>query len=130
MTKPLRMISNDEPARAPEVKPISPVIEDYDQLVAALKRRRMDLGLSLLEAEAIGGFTTSHLTKLETYEAAGYGRRAGPFSLTTWLGALGVGLQLVELPHEHPFHRERKPPADQSKFRKKHTGLPDNWNAA
>lgn len=105
-------------------------VQSYDEIVEILRQRRQELGLSLMETEAIAGLATGHLTKLEHHIAPGYGRKAGPVVLPLWLGALGLGLQLVELPPEHPYHRAPKPPADRSKFRKKDTGLPDIWNAA
>lgn len=69
-------------------------IRTYDDMIAALKRRRIELGLTQEMLNHIAGFQDGYVNKLELGYRAG-GRGVGNMSLPTWLDALGLRLQLV-----------------------------------
>lgn len=73
------------------------MITDYRALIDALRARRVALGLSIRATEDKAGFSEGHLSHLEGYRGAGgNGRAFGPVSMPLWLGALDVGLVLVD----------------------------------
>lgn len=87
----------DEPETALGLPVCSGVIQSYDDLVAAMKGRRISLGLSNIEAEAKAGLQEGYISKLENPDKK-YGRGVGPDTLPLWLGGLRVGIVLVDLP--------------------------------
>lgn len=76
---------------------VSGVIQDYGDFVAAMRARRVDLGLSCLEVDLRAGMQESYANKLENWPKR-YGRGMGPELFPLWLGGLRVGIVLVDLP--------------------------------
>jgi transcriptional regulator with XRE-family HTH domain len=74
----------------------APLIGGYRDLVEALIARRHALGVSQLELEELAGLSSGFVSHLESWNRP-HGRRAGDVTLTLWLGALGLGLRLVEV---------------------------------
>lgn len=79
------------------LKAASDVITDYDSLVIAMRNRREALKLTTLEVDAKSGMQEGYASKLENYQRS-FGRGVGPDTLPLWLGALRLGIILVELP--------------------------------
>ncbi|TBY41615.1 helix-turn-helix transcriptional regulator [Rhizobium leguminosarum] len=79
------------------LKPVSSVITEYDQLVAALTDRRNKLGISSIELDARSGMQEGYTSKLENFGRP-QGRGMGPEIFPLWLGGLKCGIVLVDLP--------------------------------
>ena len=90
-------VDPDMPDRMHGLKPCSPVITQYDELVEALVKRRKELGLSSIELDAKSGVQEGYISKLENYDRP-QGRGVGKDSLPLWLGGLKCGIVLVDLP--------------------------------
>lgn len=71
------------------------VVSDYKALIAAMRQRRTDLGMTCIEVDSKAGFPEGYTSKLENYTRAGPGRSFGPVSLPLWLGALGLKIVVV-----------------------------------
>ncbi len=71
-------------------------VRTYEDLIAALRDRRKQLGLTQEEVNAIAGFHDGYVNKLEIGYRDG-GRGVGAMSLPTWLDTLGVCLLVVPL---------------------------------
>ena len=78
----------------PSMSFLTDPIQDYPEFVAALRKRRQDLGLSLAALEAKAGLAEGHMTKIENFDK-GYGRAVGPVTLPLVLGALGCSIILI-----------------------------------
>lgn len=78
---------------------VSGVIQNYDELVDALIARRDALKLSCIELDARSGMQEGYTNKLENWRQS-YGRGMGPEVFPLWLGALKVGIVLVDLPRK------------------------------
>lgn len=87
----------DLDGRVVGLKPVSSVITDYGQLVEALVKRRESLSMSSMELDARSGMQEGYASKLENYGRP-QGRGMGPETFPLWLGALKVGVVLVDLP--------------------------------
>jgi predicted DNA-binding transcriptional regulator AlpA len=87
----------EEPETAHGLPIVSGVIQTYDELVQAMKARRIDIKLSTMEAEAKSGLQEGYIPKLEN-PGKKWGRGLGPDMLPLWLGGLRVGIVLVDLP--------------------------------
>ena len=68
----------------------------YEKLVAILVKRRHSLGLTQLQLDDKAGYTDTYTSKLEAYQGRG-GRTMGMMAMPTWLGALGVRLQVIRM---------------------------------
>ena len=90
-------VDPDMPDRMHGLKPCSPVITEYDELVEALVKRRKSLGMSSIELDAKSGVQEGYISKLENYDRP-QGRGVGKDSLPLWLGGLKCGIVLVDLP--------------------------------
>jgi predicted DNA-binding transcriptional regulator AlpA len=88
------------------LKPVSGVITDYQAFVDAMISRRSGLNISSIELDALSGMQEGYASKLENYGRP-QGRGLGPEVFPLWLGALRVGIVLVDLPR-----RPRKVKAD------------------
>jgi hypothetical protein len=71
------------------IEPIA-VVNTYDELLAALRQRVIDLGTSLAVVEDVAGLPANHATKVLNGT-----RRFGPMSLSAVIGALGLKLAIV-----------------------------------
>lgn len=76
-------------------------ISDYYGLVAALRERRIKLGLPHLEVDDIAGFQSGYTGKLERPQSS-YGRHARWPMLEWWMESLGVALVPVRRPGSIP----------------------------
>ncbi len=86
---------NIEAAGLPE-KALTGPITEYSDLVAALRSRRQELGLSHMEVEHVSGLQGGYVSKIEAGAGKNHARTLGCVSLPLMLGALGCALQLVE----------------------------------
>lgn len=87
----------DKPDTALGLPIVSGVIQSYDDFVQAMRARRVDMKLSSMETEAKSGLQEGYIPKLEN-PGTKYGRGVGPDTLPLWLGALRVGIVLVDIP--------------------------------
>lgn len=89
---------------------LTPPMQSFEELVAALKRRRLDLGMTLETLEHISGLQDGYATKLEAPPDKLYARAIGRTSMPLWLGGLGVGLVLVDVQdqRQRDFRMPRK----------------------
>ncbi len=87
---------------------VSDVIQTYDDFVKAMRKRRNDLNLPALEADALGGLEEGYTNKLENYDKS-YGRGMGVDAFPRWLGGMRVGIVLVALPRRPHAKRKRAP---------------------
>lgn len=69
-------------------------VTTYRQLMDALKRRRLQLGMTQMEADDVAGLQDGYTGKLEVWDRDN-GRRLGPVSLDLLLSAYHLGIQLV-----------------------------------
>jgi predicted DNA-binding transcriptional regulator AlpA len=80
-------------------KIVSTVIQSYEDFVAAMKDRKVSLGLTNEELEARAGMTEGYIAKLESYSKGKKNSRGmGPDTFPLWLGGNRVGIILVDLP--------------------------------
>ncbi len=79
------------------LKPVSGVITDYQAFVDAMISRRAGLNISSIELDALSGMQEGYASKLENFGRP-QGRGLGPEIFPLWLGALRVGIVLVDLP--------------------------------
>ena len=87
------------------------VAQDSEALIDQLRRRRMRVGLTQRDLDAIAGWADGYTGKVEAPEDAPGRRRPAPLmTLNLWLQALNVGIAIVPL-GPVPANR-RKPPAD------------------
>lgn len=87
----------DMPSRLHGLKPVSGVINDYQDFVDAMIKRRSEIGISSMELDARSGMQEGYVSKLENFGRP-QGRGMGPEVFPLWLGGLKVGVVLVELP--------------------------------
>jgi hypothetical protein len=87
----------------------TPVIQDYAGFVDALVARRKALGFPQLETDERAGLQSGYVGKVEAWLAEKHGRGLGPMSLELLLGALGVGIILVETNSKPEPVRRRYP---------------------
>ena len=96
-----------------------PAFEGYQDLVAELRRRRVDLGLDQMDLGAAMGVPDGYVNKLESFA-----RTASP--LTLWLWAQAVGLRLTYRPAALPpatlkaIEDRQARPYDHNRARSKH----------
>ena len=72
------------------------VATSYAELIALIERRRCELGLTFLDMDERAGLATSHYSHLVGWDGK-HGRNLGPATLPRVLGALGIGIAIVEL---------------------------------
>lgn len=87
---------------------VSDVIQTYEDFVKAMRKRRNDLDLPAIEADALGGLEEGYTNKLENYGKS-YGRGMGVDTFPRWLGGMRVGIILVALPRCPHAKRKRAP---------------------
>lgn len=87
---------------------VSDVIQTYDDFVKAMRKRRNDLDLPAIEADALGGLEEGYTNKLENFGKS-YGRGMGVDTFPRWLGGMRVGIVLVALPRR-PYAKRKRPP--------------------
>ncbi|MBW8282507.1 MAG: helix-turn-helix domain-containing protein [Rhizobium sp.] len=103
----------DKPDTALGLPIVSGVIQSYDDFVQAMRARRVDIKLSSMETEAKSGLQEGYIPKLEN-PGTKYGRGVGPDTLPLWLGALRVGIVLVDIPRRPRAGKmAEKPAADE-----------------
>jgi hypothetical protein len=90
------------------------IIRTYDDLLAALRAKRIARGLSSIELDDLSGMQDGYTGKLENgfvHNRKKSARSFGPVTLGLWLQALGVGLVLVDAhePKQARAHRVREP---------------------
>lgn len=83
-----------EPAQQNE--PITEPILTYDELVAALRKRRVDLGLSQMTVDNMSGLQSGYTGKLEANPRSDHARGLGRVSMPLLLSALGCAMVLVD----------------------------------
>lgn len=74
------------------------ILRSYDDLILALQDKRVEMGMTCMELEERSGLHNGYISKLEncfSHNRAGSARFIGPVSLTLWLQALEVGLEIV-----------------------------------
>lgn len=90
----------------------SQVITDYLDFIAAMRARKVDLGLSNDELEIRTGLAEGHVSKLENYgkpdASPSTVRGMGPATFPLWLGGLRVGIVLVDLPRRKNSSLKRR----------------------
>jgi predicted DNA-binding transcriptional regulator AlpA len=79
------------------LKATSGVITDYRAFVDAMITRRNALKITSIELDALSGMQEGYASKLENWGRM-QGRGIGPEIFPLWLGALRVGIVLVDLP--------------------------------
>ena len=82
------------------MSPDGMVTRDYQGLIAALRSRRMALGMSQIDVDYCAGLQENYTSKLEAWQSPS-GRGLGALSLPLVLGALG--LEMVIRPIQGPF---------------------------
>ena len=73
----------------------------YEALIAVLRARRIELGLSQIDVDYLAGMASGYCAKLEsslTNPTAKNARSIGRESLPLMLGALGIGMAATPLP--------------------------------
>jgi hypothetical protein len=76
----------------PEQKPLA-IVHDYDGLLAALRARRVQLGVTLETVDEVGGFASRYASKLLAPHPA---KNMGIMAMGALLGTLGLKLVVVE----------------------------------
>jgi hypothetical protein len=78
-----------------DLRPLSPILRSADDVIAAVRSRKEELGLSDALLEDLAGFCPGTAAK---YLAPGRTKMPGLAILTLLMGALGCGLVLVDDP--------------------------------
>jgi hypothetical protein len=75
------------------------IIRTYDDLLAALRAKRIERGLSSIELDDLSGMQDGYTGKLENgfvHNRKKSARSFGPVTLGLWLQALNIGLVIVD----------------------------------
>jgi hypothetical protein len=87
------------------------IIRTYDDLLAALRAKRIERGLSSIELDDLSGMQDGYTGKLENgfvHNRKKSARSFGPVTLGLWLQALNIGLVIVDT-NERGCARSNKP---------------------
>ena len=90
------------------------MVSDYSELVHALRDRAIEMQISRLDLDEIGGLTSGHSSKLLSSKPA---KIFGPISLGPMLEVLGLRVVLVEDTGLTRATQSRRTPVDQSNQR-------------
>lgn len=93
---------------AQQIEPLTDPIFYYEDLIAALRKRRIDLGMSHMALENASGLQGGYASKLEAPGKSTYARGLGRVSMPLLLGALGCGIVLVDTARAQKQQRIRK----------------------
>ncbi|MGH6753037.1 MAG: hypothetical protein ACREDP_12805 [Bradyrhizobium sp.] len=91
----LRRLEAHQATAQPATPRIIEIGQEYGVIAAGMKRRRMELGLTVLQVDYLAGFAEGHTAKLESWNNRN-GRGFGEISCCLWCQALGVSLAVVE----------------------------------
>ncbi len=78
------------------------VAKDYQQLIAALSRRRRELGLTLCELDELAGLAERHSSKILGPNPTKF---LGPMSLFCLLQTLGLKITIADDPEAFSTHQ-------------------------
>lgn len=90
------------------------IVRDYDGLIAALRLRKAELGLSDDTLESISGLAKGHISKILPASRV---KHMGPHTLKLMLGALAVQLAVVVDPEQMARLQNRMERRDEKRVR-------------